>query len=231
MKTMKFLTVAILSIFIFTSCSKDDSADVQEPQPPQSGSPINFSYNTPQVDIAFYSAGSISAPNVDWNGETGTFSLQGTYQGVTINSTTGILSFNKELPLGETVVNVKAENSHGFTTAQVELKHSFEGNFAGGWNNDPTSPVLTNFGLLMNFNADGTMTVNASGDIGSGSWYLIPNGGNGQIKATFTFDGSAIAYSFYGDVTYSGAITPVMEGPYRPVGAPTNQGIMYLEVI
>lgn len=58
------------------------------------------------------SSGTATVSN--WNGETGTFELSGTYPaGITLNATTGVISWDNSLAVGGYDVLVKAKNSMG----------------------------------------------------------------------------------------------------------------------
>ncbi|RMA57176.1 hypothetical protein [Ulvibacter antarcticus] len=226
MKTMKLLTVLVMSLMIF-SCSKNDDTVVEDQQQ-EAGVPSDLNYSQAQIDVAFYTTGSTSIPSVNWNGEQGTFSLDSTIDGLTINSQSGVLSWNKNLPLGENYVTVKALNSKGWGNTHIILNNRFQGHFIGGYNNDPNSTVITTGGAKLTFNADGTMTCEISGTVGIGSWISI----SGEyISVTFQLSGSGVAYKYDAQVIYSESISPYAAGSYGIAGTGVWQGHMRVDKI
>lgn len=227
MKTMKILSAVILTLMFTTSCSKNDDTVVVQEQQQQAGEPSDLVYNDPQTEVAFYSTGSTAAPNVNWNGETGSFMSNGSYDGITINSNTGVISWNKNLPLGENYISVRATNSKGSSVTQVILNNQFQGNFIGGYNYDPTSTILTDYGLTMNFASDETMLCVINGSTGAGSWNTISGS---YISVNFILAGDPVTYKFEGEVVYSNSILPYIAGSYGIAGAGVWMGHMRLDI-
>ena len=191
------LTIAILGI---SGCS-DDTLVI---------APSGLQYVTTNYQIGFYETGQSGVALINWNGETGTFGLGDIYDGVSINSTTGQLSWDQDLLLGETKVAVIASNSIGSLFTEISLNHKFSGSFTGAYNNNPNSDILTNDDYNLTFMEDGTMTVLTDGFDGAGV-YTIDD--NGNIDGQYEYDGYVgDFYYFTGNLTYSKSMIPTIEG-------------------
>ena len=166
MKTSFFFFM--ISLMVFSSCS-DDVLLL---------SPTGFSYATTIYEVGFYETGQSGVAQITWNGETGTFGLADSYPGVSINSTTGQLSWNQDLNLGTTVVTIIATNSIGNISTTINLVHKFSGSFTGGYNYNPSSTTLTQSMFNLTFNENGTMTATDSGDNATGTYTIQLSLGN-----------------------------------------------------
>lgn len=212
MKTLSLTLKLLIFTVIFTACSTDvDDTSISAPS--------DFYYPA-GGPIPFYTNGNSEAPNINWGNEVGTFTLNDSYTGISINSTTGILSWNEDLPLNENNVTVTATNSAGFAVTTVLFLHQFSGAFDGGYNNDPSSTTISNNNLNIIFNIDGTMSGTDNGVTVDGSW-------------SFNNDGKLIC--LYGslelelDLTYSVSVTPILEGVIRTTGSSNNNGFVRLD--
>ena len=201
---------ALLMCIAFTSCSSDkDDTSVSAPS--------DF-YYPGETSIPFYSHGSV-LPNIDWGNETGTYTLDVGYIGVSLDETTGALSWNEDLPLGNNVVMVTATNSAGFATTTPNLLHQFSGVFNGAYNNDANPSTPTTVNMDITFNVDGTMSITDNGITSNGTWVFSPTGKLTCIYSTFELEF---------DLTYSITVTPYLEGFKRNTGNTTNIGFVRL---
>ncbi|GGH67437.1 hypothetical protein GCM10011379_22720 [Filimonas zeae] len=76
------------------------------------GAPTGLSYTPNSASIALGAVGSSATPAIKWRGEVGTFSISGAPTGVTINTTSGVISWDNTVPAGAPyVLTVSAANS------------------------------------------------------------------------------------------------------------------------
>ena len=211
MTLLKHTLRVLFVCLIFTSCSSDkDDTSVSAPS--------DF-YYPGETPIPFYTHGSVS-PNIDWGNETGTYALDMIYTGVSLDETTGALSWNEDLPLGNNMVMVTATNSAGFATTTPNLLHQFSGVFNGAYNTDANPSTPTTVSMQITFNIDGTMSVNDNGTTTSGTWLFNPTGELFCSYSTFELEF---------DLTYSLTVTPYLEGFKRNNGSATNIGFVRLD--
>lgn len=211
---MKKGIVALLVFFsgiYLSSCSPDIDDNLVEP-------PSDF-YYPGSLTIPFYTNGSTGFPNINWGNENGTFTLNQTYQGVSINAQNGVISWNEDLPLGENLLTVTATNSAGSAETMVLFLHKFSGVFNGGYNSDPNSTVIPASNLMLNCNENETLTVTDSGETASGTW-----GFNTQGDLICTYQLAGVNHQLQYDLTYSVAINPVLVGYKKVVGSAVNSG-------
>lgn len=216
MKTTQAFFLALLGIFFLASCTEDidDNTVV---------APSDF-YYLGDLPIPFYTNGSTGVPNIDWGNEVGTFALNDDYQGVAINETTGVLSWNEDLPLGENIISVTATNSAGFAVTSVLFLHQFGGEFTGGYNSDPASTTVTASNLIINFNVNGTLTITDNGETGTGTWSFNPQG---DLVCAYTVTSGS--YELIYDLTYSVTVNPFLEGYKRLDGSTVNIGFSRMD--
>jgi hypothetical protein len=181
--TLKVFNLVFVALMLLNfSCKSDD--DALEPQvilPNLSMS--NTSYST-----TFFSTGQTEAPTIDWNGNVGTFSLGAPIPGFSVDENTGVVSWDRSIFIGNNEVELVATNANGFAAIVITIHNQFMGDFHGAYNNNPNSTTVEN-GFEMTFNDNGTMSVNDSGTIGTGTW---------------THDGPIITsvYSYNGGTSY-----------------------------
>lgn len=186
MKTpLKIINLFFAAIMLLNfSCKSDDDAVEPEVILPTI-TLSNADYNT-----LFLSLGQTDAPTVDWNGDTGIFSLGAPIPGFSVDENTGIVSWDRSIQIGNNEVELIATNSNGFASITITVHNQFRGDFHGGYNNDPNSTSVAN-NFEMDFYADGSMNVDdlGSGSLGTGTW---------------THDGPIITsvYSYDGGTTY-----------------------------
>lgn len=191
-------TFAIALAFTSIACS-DDPAEPTVEAP-------TLSFAATSLTTPFLTAGSTAAPTVEWNGETGTFSLAAAVQGVTIDASTGVVSWDPSLPIGVNTVDVVATNSAGASTVSLMIESEFQGMFVGGYNFDPSSQTTTN-DFEMTFNADGTMSVLDGSSAGDGTWTLAGT----TVTSVYSYDGGTSFFTVEGDVTHD-ATGATLEG-------------------
>lgn len=216
MKQLQTILIIFFTCLTLNSCSEDNDDNSVNP-------PSDF-YYTGDQPIPFYTNGSTGTPNINWGNETGTFTLNDNYTGVSIDNITGILSWNEDLPLGDNFIGVTATNSAGFATTTVLFLHQFSGQFDGGHNTNPSSTVVNDSNLQANFNVDGTMTITDNGNSGSGSWQFNPSG-----KLICNYTVNTTTYELELDLTYSINIIPYLEGYKRIMGSTSNIGFVRLD--
>ena len=216
MKATRFYFLALIAILFMVSCTDDidDNTVV---------APSDF-YYLGDLPIPFYTNGSTGVPNIDWGNEVGTFALNDDYQGVTINETTGVLSWNEDLPLGENIISVTATNSAGFAVTSVLFLHQFGGEFTGGYNSDPSSTTIPVSNLVINFNVNGTLTITDAGQTGTGTWSFNPQG---DLICEYTVTSGS--YELIYDLTYSVTVNPFLEGYKRMDGSTVNLGFSRMD--
>jgi len=208
MKTLilKSKALIILSFLMFASCSKNDDTTLPDAQAP------SVSYSTTNIDAVFFQTGNSPVPTLNWNGNQGTFSLSTTIPGLSVNTTTGILNWTRDLPMGTHNLQVIATNSVGQTAIDLTINNPLQGIFTGTYDN-------TNF-FEVEFNPNGTLILRAEDPVNpylaSGNWtkngstidldYTYDGGGDYSLSGTVNTGSSAI-YSgnwFYDHGTVSG---------------------------
>jgi len=189
-KTILTKIFALVLIFSVVACSSDDSDPVLAP----TIALTNTDFITP-----FFTEGATEAPNVNWNGNTGSFSLDSNITGISVDASTGIISWDKSLPIGTNSFKLLAINSAGQKSIDIALENEFSGNFDGAYNSDPLSTdVNSNFEL--NFNADGTMMAIDNGSSeGIGTWTKSGN----TITSIYSYNDGNSFFTVVTDLTYS----------------------------
>lgn len=197
----------LLGIFgILVACDEGGVDCGTTPLAPACSDPPTISYSQPTYVSAFFSTGSTPAPTVAWNGATGTLSLMGTVTGVTLDASTGVVSWDESLPIGVNAVQVVATNPAGDGTASFDIDNRFEGHFEGAYNNDPNSETVSS-AFEMTFHGDGSMTVLDQGTFeGMGTWTRSGT----TITAVYEYE-AGNPLTVEGDVTHD-ASEAVLEG-------------------
>jgi len=194
MKTLKFNKLFVLVLLLTTfACSNDDDASA-----PQVSIPT-VSLANANLTTSFFTEGQTDVPTVVWNGNTGLFSLGSSIAGASVNATTGVISWNKALPLGSNTIQLVATNSAGQTSINVTIDNQFSGNFDGAYNNDITS-TTADFDFEMNFNADGTMmAIDAGISQAPGTWTRSGS----TITSVYSYDDGNSFFTVVTDLVYS----------------------------
>ena len=216
MKTVKVLFVFFFSIPFLVSCADDIDDNIVS-------APSDF-YYLGELPIPFYTNGNTDFPSINWGIEVGVFSLNDNYQGVSINSSIGVLSWNENLPLGSNSISVTATNSAGFVVTSVLFLHQFGGEFTGGYNSDPNSTTIPVTNLSTNFNVNGTSSITDTGETVNGTLSFNPQG-----KLVCNYELSSVSYQLIYDLTYSETINPILIGYKKINGSVENIGYSSLE--
>ena len=206
------ILVLLTSIALFTSCTDPDDLIAVPPS--------DF-YYLGSLPIPFYTNGNSGLPNINWGNEIGFFNLNSSYTGVSLDNTTGILSWNENLPLGNNTIQVTATNSAGAAIATVLFQHQFSGQFNGGYNNNPNSTTITTTNLNITFNVDGTLSITDSGTTVNGTWNFVA----GKLFCQYTM--ASVNYVLEFDLTYSVTTIPYLEG-FKRVSGGANSGFARL---
>jgi hypothetical protein len=219
MKALRYYTYTLLLIGTLVSCEQND-----DPAPAQA--PSNFAYTNATAEAKFYEDGNSTAPNVNWNGDEGTFSLATSVTGISIDAATGVLSWTKALPLGEHQVQVLAKNSQGQVSTAYTLTNLPAAQFEGDYNFDPNaeSPGTDNY-YVFSLKQDGTMTGSLDEDELAGTWQL---NADGSISGTYTYTGFGDSYDFTANVQHSETAEPLMVGKWKRAGQSYYDGSMKL---
>ena len=211
----KIILLLFVSITLLFSCTDMDDRLAVVP-------PSDF-YYLGSLPIPFYTHGNSGLPNINWGNETGIFTLNDTYLGVGVDATTGVLSWNENLPIGDNTVLVTATNSAGAAIATVIFQHQFSGQFNGGYNNNPNSTIVTATNLNITFNVNETMSITDSGTTVNGTWNFVA----GKLFCHYSM--ASINYELEFDLTYSVTTTPYLEGFKRISGSTSNSGFARLD--
>lgn len=185
MKTLflksKFVLL-ILSFLVFASCSSDDenSPTVQPP---------TLSYATTTLDATFFQVGNSATPTLNWNGNQGNFSLATPVTGLNVNTTTGVLNWTKDLPIGSHNLEIVVTNSAGQTSVNLTLNNPLQGVFRGVYD--------SSLFFELEFNTDGTLLLRAGDEINpdeaTGIW--TKNGATIEIDYTYNNTGGEFSLS------------------------------------
>jgi hypothetical protein len=160
MKELKIIIRTLMLIVIsgafLTSCNNDD--DTNAPM---------VTYSITNLDATFFTPGNSAAPQIDWGGNQGTFSLAAPVTGLSVDATTGILNWTKDLPIDTHNVEVLASNSAGETPTNLTLNNPLQGLFIGNY--DETGY------FEIEFNSDNTAVVTEVDNmdntiVGTGIW-------------------------------------------------------------
>ena len=138
---------ALLAVCLLWACSKSDDNTIAAPE---------VVYDQ-ELTATFYTGGNSDAPNTNWNGDKGSFGLQKSMIGLSIDPTTGVLLWNKLLPPGNHTIEVIAFNNVGKIIVPITIENPLVGKFKGD-----LFPALhlighTDFVLEFNFKEDGAL--------------------------------------------------------------------------
>ncbi|WP_103069161.1 hypothetical protein [Aquimarina sediminis] len=143
MKTIKYIGVFL--ILIMYACNNDDDANDLLVIDDNSNS-LMITYEKERIEITFLEIGETESPTVNWSEEKGSFSATSLTtvggddlvgKAVFIDEETGVLTWDRSLPLGESEIFVTASNSSETATTTLAIKNTFvKGFFVGGFNND-----------------------------------------------------------------------------------------------
>ncbi len=202
---------AILAVCLLWACSNSDEDIIAIPQ---------ISYGK-ELKATFYTTGKSNLPETNWNGHVGKFGMQQTIQGLSINESTGVLSWNKSLPPGNHTINVIAYNNAGMTMTPVTLENPLIGTFSGELLHNVVLQGSTDFVIEFDFKENGTLNgftqnKNEEGEIIGpfpffGSWSL-----NGkEVRGEFQYEEVADPIPFAGQINQNEQ-KAVLSGRYHP---------------
>ncbi len=167
-KQSKFINLLALIFLVTTfSCSSDDDGAVVQISAP------TIELSNTNLITNFFTEGETDIPIVNWNGNTGIFSLASNISGVSVDVNTGMVSWSKSLSLDLNSIELIATNSAGQASINITIDNQFSGNFDGAFNSDPTS-IVTTIPFEMNFNSDGTMVAIGTSEA-PGIWTMSGN--------------------------------------------------------
>lgn len=189
-----------------------------------SGAPT-VSYANTTVDAEFFEAGSSATPSIDWNGVQGTISLGADVEGLTINSTTGRLSWTKLLPPGTHEVEVVVSNSNGQVVVPLTIENPLAGRFEGTYSGGSY--------YALDVESDGTVTVLAnsstSPDEGEGTWEVV----DGSYVFEYVYTATDEEYHVVADLDQTNAAASLTGnwffGAYAPGESPGGSVTVMLD--
>lgn len=196
------IMLLFISTTIFTSCKKERTTpDVET---------ASVSYASTNLEAIFYQSGNSATPSLDWNGNQGSFSITSPVDGLSINTTTGALSWTKLLALGTYAIEVVATNSAGNTLVNITLTNILQGVFTGTYSG--------NIYQQFDYKTDGTVSIKATDettpDLASGTWEIDGD----EVTSDYTYDFGG-AYSIKGTLVQTNANATISGQWYYGHGA------------
>ena len=165
----------------------------------------------------------------------GTISLSNAVPGISVDGVTGVVSWDRSLPLGVNAVQVRATNPVDTYVVDLTIENYFEASFTGGFNEDPSSQELP-LGMAMTFNRDGSMTMvvddgNCTGQQceGNGTWSM--NASTVTVRYRFPHVGADGSDPFRadGELAYSNAEAE-LAGTWFNENGPQQDGLFRLTI-
>ena len=171
----RFPLLLLTYALTFTAC--DEAADLlsttDEPE---------ATYSETVLQATFFESGRSATPSVSWNGDQGTISLADEPRGVTVNATTGRISWDQTLPPGTHDFDVIVANGEGNVVVSITIENPLQGTFTGTYNN------VSYFSF--DLHADGTIDLRSNSatdpSSGVGTWEMSGD----EIRAIYSYDGS-----------------------------------------
>lgn len=206
---MRYLNILFALLLITTlGCDQiDDLAGGGVDKP-------SVTYSSTTFTADFFQGGSSASPSIDWNGEQGTVTLGTTLTGLSVNSTTGRLEWDKTLPPGTHDMEVVVANSEGQVVVPVTIENPLMGTFEGTY--------AQSYPYVLEINQDGSLTVLADGETASGSWKI----NNGEVIAYYIYDNYPdLDYSLRADIEQTNAEATVTGEYYNGEYDPTSTAI------
>ncbi len=179
--------IALIVSALLISCGlTDDDEAVLAP---------SLTYSSTNVTATFFEEGNSSAPTINWNGNQGTISLANNIEGLSVNSTTGVINWDKQLKPDDYSFDIIATNSAGQTIVSFNLNNPLQGTFTGTY----SETIFYEF----EFNADGTVEVRADNpdnpNLAQGTWQL----NNDILTADYTYENVNDEFSVSGTLNQS----------------------------
>lgn len=214
MKTTFLFPFLSLLLLLTTSCDPDAVNDllssVDEP---------TVSYSETTLEATFFQEGNSPTPSISWNGDQGSATLSGEPNGVTINSTTGRISWDKTLPPGDHDFDVVVANDEGQVVVPMTIENPISGTFDGTYGGS--------YDFMIEIAAAGTITVFADGETASGTYAIE----DGRFTAYYVYDNYPdLDYSILADVNQTGTEATVAGEYYGGVYSPGDQPVNVFEV-
>lgn len=208
-KSHSYLKIIMIALVlpILSNCSKDDSQIISAP---------TVSFASTNFETTFFKSGNTSVPTVNWNGNQGTFNLSSMINGVTVNTSTGVISWSKELPLGINNIELIGSNSAGQVSVNITIENIFQGTFKGGYNDNPNSTILDINDQIYVFSSTGEVTSNKGFN---GTWTKSGNTINTLFPKTNGISGYTEVYT----LTYN-STEAILEGFWTNDGSATQTG-------
>jgi len=199
---MKNHIIFILIVLAFVACTEDEDK-IMTP---------SVTYPETNLNVSFFTDGSVPAPQIEWNGNQGSFSLDSNIAGLAINSTTGQVSYTKLLPPGDQNFSVIASNSAGQISIPFTINNPFSGFFEGTYS--------TSGYFAFDFSEDGTVAVaaNSSTNPDRGTGTYIFNGD--ELIANYTYGNESSGYSIKVTLSQSNADARLTGSWYFAYDAP-----------
>ncbi len=203
MKRTKILLLTLLTI-AFTACSNDDDT----PSP-------SISYESNTYEVTFYTEGNTEVPAIqDLNGDV-TYSFDPVVISTeyAIDPASGVVSWEKSLPLDNTELTVVATDADGLqASTQITLSNNLGSStetFVGTYHTADTNDITVDFNPAPDFDiTNGLLSID---DTESFSWERTGN----TVTIIFTDLGDGLEYIFTGDINgYNNATVPIIAGTY-----------------
>jgi hypothetical protein len=118
------VVILMAALLCGVGCSNDDNSSKQEP--------VNFQYAADSLTVSFKTEGEIPQPQILWPAAKGNFSLEEAPKGLEINTLTGAISWNHDLPFGVHDITVKAISEGQSWYTSFVLTNTFNASFWNG---------------------------------------------------------------------------------------------------
>ena len=181
----------LLLTYALTLTACDEAADLlsttDEPE---------ATYSETVLQATFFKPGRSATPSVSWNGDQGTISLADEPRGVTVNATTGRISWDQTLPPGTHDFDVIVANGKGNVVIPITIENPLQGTFTGTFDNAHY--------FSFDLHTDGTIDLRAEDPSdpvkGSGTWKFD----NGKVRAVYVYEGGSTQPAFQATLAQSG---------------------------
>lgn len=203
------------------------------------GAPSNFSYTPSQTTLIVGTAGSSAMPTTNTGAGNVVYSITGSTNGISVNSTTGVISWSSTVPTGTYHLTITATNNIGSATANYTLvvnniavvaPSSFSytpnnSNVAFGNAGTSVTPTINNGqGVITYTLAGGTSGISINATTGVISWTnTLPTGAyNLTATATNSAGSTTATYTLYINNAGSGTLNNLV---YNPATSSVYHGV------
>ncbi len=176
-----FIVTTIIGLGILAvSCNNDDDNVIKTP------SLLKYSNVSGNINVDFFTEGSTGVPTINWGeGKAGTFALDKSYKGLSINKDNGVISWTKEFLEKLANIEVTAKNSLGGTSQSINIRTKFKDQFKGKYNTDLNSTTLDkDITITMVDSVNGKMSITEEGETKELEITLRAEGGKLSIIGT-----------------------------------------------